>query len=149
MDLPFERVAGTLENDTLSPEKQATLAWLFPEALRDEIRDVAEAGYDITVGETYDQAYDSPEDIKRIFDRLDGEGKAFARESRQRVLGGASVLTAIEYDLRVSGAIKGARLGGVRRRIKKNREVLRGKHLYDKQEVQAQPWHQQMARRWL
>lgn len=136
IDLPFEQYQNTAEGSRDVPEKAAALESLFPSALVTEIEAVEKAGYDITIGDTLDKAYESPEKIQAIFDRLKKGGEAFERGSRRFALGSGSLALALEHSPIPA-------LNGVRRRIRQHREVLRSDILYDEIDVRAQPWHQQ------
>ena len=136
MNLPFENTEQAIEAKGVQTEKDTMLDVLFSDALHAEVKTAREAGYDITIGETEDAAYESPEKIVEIFDRLKLSGEQFERASRRRALASGSVALALEYS-------QIPQLNAVRRRLRGHREALRGELLYDLADVQAQAWHDQ------
>jgi len=136
MDLPFEETKKPQETITYDAEKREVLDLLFRPALRGEIELTRDAGYEISIGNTPDKAYESPDKIIEVFERLSAGGEHFANGSRQLAMGSASLALALEY-------MPIPQLNTVRRRIKKQREILRDDILYSQPDVQAQPWHQQ------
>jgi len=136
MDLPLDKTKKTPEFILAQSEKETVLEAIFPAALTAEIQAVAEAGYDVAVGQTQEVAYESPEKVIEVFERLKVGGEQFERGSRRRALASGSVALALEYS-------QVPQLSSVRRRLRRHREALRGEILYDLEDVQAQPWHQQ------
>lgn len=103
-----------------------------------EISDLSRQGYEVTVAERADSAYDRPDEIRRIYDYL-----------RK----GSQLLTAHEQEIRQRrrGLLAlGALLpGGARKRSRQLDEQLSGhRHdiLYGPDQTNAWPWHRQRGR---
>lgn len=136
MTFERERPIHTSEIKTGVSEKSLFLERYVPHAIKDEIVALAEAGYDVTVGDTEDRAYEAIEKIQGIHEFLDQQGIAFERASKGLALGSASLAHALEFS-------PIPQLSTVRRRIKAQREALRGSLLYDSVTIHGQPWHHQ------
>lgn len=136
MTSDLERPIHTPDAEPTHREKASLLEEYVPKVIHEEIQNLTEAGYDVSVGDTPDKAYESPEKIQAIYEFLDRQGKAFESASSRLALGSASLALALEFS-------PVPQLSSVRRRVKAQREALRGSLLYDIVTVQGQPWHQQ------
>jgi len=128
---------GFIEQD----HKQDILQSFRGAELEQEIMDAQEAGYDISYGETYDEAYNNPDAVRRVFSELGRGQQLFAREMGRFDIGYQSLLTNVRL---------GAPSANVRNWAKNrlsNREVraeeLRLSLLYNRLNVQGGPWHDQ------
>lgn len=134
------------ENSDMTPgiheyPKYEVLSWMVPTELRQEINDIAAAGYDITVGSSDDRAYEKPASVEAVFDMLKEKGEAYSQEMGRFDVGAHAVLSAVRFGAPVTAARQWAK-GKLKRREAKAEE-LRSRLLYDLLDVQGQPWHRQ------
>lgn len=135
---PIDKAEPSFDQFPEQPEKESTLAFLFPKTLLNEIAEVDSAGYDITIGDTYDKAYDTPEGIFRVRDQLELSSYLFEEDSRRAAFGSSALALAAEHL-----PLQSAMAKKVRRRIRMVREDSRARHLFNRADVQAMPWHEQ------
>ncbi len=118
------------------PTQQETTASLRSPRLLQEIAALEQEGYVIAVGETQDRAYDNPEKIMEVYNRLEGAGAEFSREAGRILFGAVGLVKSLEHtSLPV--------LGSVRRRIRAQLREARAAILYDQPDVKAMDWHLQ------
>lgn len=140
--VPAERYeTGNADPERPLQSKQEVLDWLLPESLEDEIAEACRDGYEVTRGDTYDAAYDAPEMIKAMYDHLEAAGQEYGRGMGRFDMGRASVLTTIRYGAPAPLMRRWAK-NRLRAREEKADE-LRSGLMYDRPEVQGEPWHEQ------
>lgn len=121
-------------------EKEVIINWLRPQAIDAEVAAMADEGYRIDFGDTYDQAYEDPELIKGVFNWLKVDGEIFESARRTSLVGNQAVRDALM--IMPSGGLKTA----IRKRIAgidAHDETVRESILYGRIDVQGMSWHKQ------
>ena len=122
--------------DAFAAEKASHLERFFSKRLTGEVSAIRAEGYDISVGSTYDVAYEHPEKIQAVYSRLERGGEQFTRASRRVALGSSALALSVEH--MPVGFLK-----PIRNRIRASREQFRETILYGQPDVQGGPWHDQ------
>lgn len=101
-----------------------------------EIHEVRASGYEISIGETPDEAYDNPEEITAIYDYL-YERDVILADARREVL--ASKIGGLGVDPRKRDYRR-------KKQVYAQLEPLRDELLFGETESDSRPWHQQRGR---
>lgn len=121
--------------------QNALLAEIVPPEISHEIDDLRAEGYDVTVGCTPEAAYENPDGVREVFEMLDQGGEEFARNMGRFDLGYKAVMTRVRF----AAPLKMARNWAKERLMRRNAfaETQRSRILYDRVNIQGQPWHDQ------
>jgi hypothetical protein len=114
---------------------------LITPALLEEVYDMEEGGYAISFGETPEPAYEDPDAVFEMHHELDTLGKEF-RQSMGRANRGAE--TILSY-ARMVAPMKVVR-NWAKKRLSNSHDLAnkaRGRLLYERLDVQGEPWHHQ------
>lgn len=114
------------------------------EALRNEILQAREAGYDVSVGETYDEAYETPENVEYMFQRLHSQGLEYqARASENHRMLGAAALYEKGRNLPLVNSVLPDGMKRAYKRREQELEDIRADILFDETKM---PWHLQRGK---
>ena len=105
-----------------------------------EVSAMAEDGYEIDFGSTYDQAYNDPEAIKRVFDWMEADGEVFKSMRRTSLMSNQAIRDVVT--VLPSGMLK----TGIKKKMNSldaHDESIREGILYGRSDVQGMPWHKQ------
>ena len=120
--------------------KKSILRSLRSPAIEAEVSAMAEDGYQIDFGSSYDQAYENPEAIQRVFDWLKSDGEVFKDLRRTSLMNNQAIrdlVTALPTSMLKSG---------IRKKINSldaDQERIREAILYGRSDVQGMSWHKQ------
>lgn len=118
----------------------------LPELLQKEIIELQQVGFEVTIGQTEDRAYDDPEATQRMFTTLSELGHTYQERARQEArplaLGGAA-LYAAGRSVPPLGAVLPKGLRTVYRRNEARLEMLRQEVLFSADKL---PWHKQAGK---
>lgn len=131
---------STVDNRTA---KHDLLAAMVPQRALAEVEELRREGIDVDQGTTEDPAYENPRAIRDTFVRVHKYGGEYRRE-----VGRLRQLMVRAAALASQAPLKPIRSWG-KRRVAAHRaltERVRGRIMYDRPEVQGQPWHQQNGR---
>ena len=116
--------------------KDETLQRLRSAALQQEVVHMYDLGFDIGYGESLDSAYEQPDAIWEVYDRLEHGSAALNKAAGRLALGSAGLAKSLEHS--PLPIVK-----HIRRRVRTGMRELRANILYDQPDVQAMAWHLQ------